>query len=565
MAQTRIHDYRSPRSSSDLNRKFVGLVAPGIYRGFHVSMTGLLSPGILLTNEGVRIEETEPVQLTLTPNTAGLQRRDIVVCEHEYQPTVPAPVAVFRVITGTPAQGVVLPPIPEHATLISICRMPAGASTWDYIDQNANPPELLFNAVRDGWDHRIVKGGYAALWVRTVLVQGMGVMEFYIHPGTGLADNAVISWGSAAFYFSSQGTPAEVIKMADEEGKFLAENVEAALAELAGPNRTTQTVKANADAIALETTNRQNADSNLQTQINNHVSSSSAHNAANIPIADSGSRYTGTNVETALQEIAGAGRTNQTVKGNADAISNHVGNATGAHAASAVSTEAVSGSPFSLSAGQVQSALASIVSAINLRALKSGDTFSGAVTFQSDVVFDADDVADVKFDEDIWFFRTVSAFEGKGIEYGGYSPAVPNDTFGGMQFQSVGHNLFIPIRALGSCKVSKVRFYFQVPPDTSGRATFTLRVTSTPSFYAGDAANPTTVLAEYTLQTNNPANASATHWTTYQYELDCGDLYISDSDFTKIVFASVIMTEAAGKALTMPGVKVAYKRTKIVV
>jgi len=110
-----------------------------------------------------------------------------------------------------------------------------------------------------------------------------------------------------------------------------------------------------------------------------------------------------------------------------------------------------------------------------------------------------------------------------------------------------------------------VRFYFQVPPDTSGRATFTLRVTSTPSFYAGDAANPTTVLAEYTLQTNNPANASATHWTTYQYELDCGDLYISDSDFTKIVFASVIMTEAAGKALTMPGVKVAYKRTKIVV
>ncbi len=452
--QTRIHDYRSPRSSADLNKKFVGLVAPGIYRGFHVSMTGLLSPGILLTSEGVRIEETEPVQLTLTPNTAGLQRRDIVICEHEYQPTVPAPVAVFRVITGTPAQGVVLPPIPAHATLIAICRMPAGASTWDYIDQNANPPELLFNAVRDGWDHRIVKGGYAALWVRTVLVQGMGVMEFYIHPGTGLADNAVISWGSAAFYFSSQGTPAEVIRLADEDGKFLAENVEVALSELAGPNRTTQTVKANADAIAQETTNRQKADGNLQTQITNHLGSSSAHNAANIPIADSGSRYTGTNVETALQEIAGAGRTNQTVKWNADAISNHIGNATGAHAASAVSTEAISGSPFGLSAGQVQSALASIVSAINLRALKSGDTFSGAVTFQSNVTFDADDVDDVKFDEDIIFIRTVPAAAGRSdnCEF--------SNSHGVWHMQSYGDEVAIPIPGINKAKLHTVKFFF---------------------------------------------------------------------------------------------------------
>jgi len=561
--QTRIHDYRSPRSSADLNRKFVGLVAPGIYRGFHVSLTGLLSPGILLTSEGVRIEETEPVQLSLTPNTAGLQRRDIVVCEHEYQPTVPVPVAVFRVITGEPAEGVVLPPIPAHATLIAVCRMPAGGSIWDFIDQNANPPELLFNAVRNGWEHRIVKGGTAALWVRTVLVQGMGVMEFYIHPGTGLADNAAIPWGSPVFTFSSQGTPAEIIRLADEDGRFLAENVEAALAELAGPNRTTQTVKANADAIALETTNRQNADGNLQTQITNHLGSSSAHNATNIPIADSGSRYTGTNVETALQEIAGAGRTNQTVKGNADTIANHIGNATGAHGASAISTEAISGSPFGLSAGQVQSALASIVAAINLRTLKSGDTFSGAVTFQNDVIFDADDADDVKFDEDIWFFRTISAFEGKGID--GLNPALFNDTYGGAQFDQVGHNLFIPIRALGSCKVSKVRFYFQVPPDTSGRATFTLRVTGTPSIYTGEAANPTTVLDTHTLQTSNPANPDATHWTTYHHELDLGDLSISNSDFTKMVFASIIMTEAAGKALTCPGVKVAYKRTKVAV
>ena len=49
------------------------------------------------------------------------------------------------------------------------------------------------------------------------------------------------------------------------------------------------------------------------------------------------------------------------------------------------------------------------------------------------------------------------------------------------------------------------------------------------------------------------------------HELDCGDLEIGGSDYTKMVFATVIMTEAAGKALVCPGVKVAYKRTKVAV
>ena len=76
---------------------------------------------------------------------------------------------------------------------------------------------------------------------------------------------------------------------------------------------------------------------------------------------------------------------------------------------------------------------------------------------------------------------------------------------------------------------------------------------------------PTTVLAEHTLQTSNPANPDATYWTTYHYEIDCGDLAIGNSDFTKMVFATILMTEDAGKALVCPGVKVAYKRTKIAV
>jgi len=42
-------------------------------------------------------------------------------------------------------------------------------------------------------------------------------------------------------------------------------------------------------------------------------------------------------------------------------------------------------------------------------------------------------------------------------------------------------------------------------------------------------------------------------------------LAIGNSDFTKMVFATILMTEDAGKPLTCPGVKVAYKRTKVAV
>jgi len=48
------------------------------------------------------------------------------------------------------------------------------------------------------------------------------------------------------------------------------------------------------------------------------------HNAAAIYLADAGGRYSGTDIEAALQEIAGSGRTTQTVKDNYDTIQNHL-------------------------------------------------------------------------------------------------------------------------------------------------------------------------------------------------------------------------------------------------
>ncbi len=151
---------------------------------------------------------------------------------------------------------------------------------------------------------------------------------------------------------------------------------------------------------------------------------------------------------------------------------------------------------------------------------------------------------------------------GRGL---GSGEAGLNDTFGGMLFSQVGHHIFIPIQLLASCKLSRVRFYIQVPPNTTGRASLTLRVTTTPSYYAGEETNPPTPLPEFNLQTTNPANSDPTHWTTFMHEIDCGDLGVSGSDFTKMAFASVIMSETASKAVVFPGVKVAYKRTQVAV
>lgn len=62
------------------------------------------------------------------------------------------------------------------------------------------------------------------------------------------------------------------------------------------------------------------------------LSTASGKGASQVGIEDSGGKFTATNVEAALQEaanlisnLAGTGRTTQTVKGNADAIDTHIG------------------------------------------------------------------------------------------------------------------------------------------------------------------------------------------------------------------------------------------------
>ncbi len=354
---------------------------------------GTIDPGVLLTPEGLRIEEDSPVSVSVSPGDATFPRFDLVVCIHEYLPTVPNVAAHFEVVTGTPADNPDYPDLPEHAVLLATCRMEKAETSWKTV-ANAGPP------VGTAWE---------------------------------LAGPARTT-------------------------ETVYDNTEAII-DLAGTGRTSETVKGNADDIADETTNRQNADDNLQQQITNHLDdTTSPHAASSVPIQDSNNRYTAENVESALQEIAGVGRSNQTVKGNTDSITNHVENASGAHAASAISSQAISGSPFSLSQSEVQAALASMVTAMNLRSLKSGDTFSGPVTFQSNVIFDADDVDNVKFDGDVTFARTVSVAAGLSTN------CTFSNAHGSWKMQQTDDEVAMPIPGMDNCKLHNVKFYFMNEP-----------------------------------------------------------------------------------------------------
>jgi len=143
---------------------------------------------------------------------------------------------------------------------------------------------------------------------------------------------------------------ASAISVLDTATRYTGADVETCLAEIAGAGRTTETIKANATAIAghLSDTTDAHAASAVSVVTSAFAGVLSAaddtvqkaldtiddhgHTAAAIPVVDAGNLYTETNIETVLAEIAGVGRTTETLK----SISDHTGAASAAHAGSAI-------------------------------------------------------------------------------------------------------------------------------------------------------------------------------------------------------------------------------------
>ena len=203
MVQKRIHDYRGPRSSENLNGHLLGVVPPGVYEGFHVAADGSISPGMLITPEGIRIEETEPISAPQPVADPDNPRIDLVVCIHEYEKTVPAPPALFTTVPGTPAAAPEPPDLPDHAVLLASCRMEAGADEWTDIQQLGYPVRV-YNAVPQP-DHtwKIVLGARGAMMQLFDPNTGT-VAAFVVAPGT-YADGETIDWGAPVLEYDADG------------------------------------------------------------------------------------------------------------------------------------------------------------------------------------------------------------------------------------------------------------------------------------------------------------------------------------------------------------------------
>ncbi|GEM_PF-3195285 len=203
MVQKRINDYRGPRSAENLNSHLVGVLPPGVYEGFHVGPNGSISSGVLLTPEGIRIEETEGVAVALPPADPDLPRVDLVVCIHEYQKTVPAPPATYEVVTGTPGMELQPRDLPAHATLLATCLMEAGATAWTHISQ-VGPPMRIYNAVEHA-DHswHIVRGELGAMVQRWL--PNAGALVVHIVAANTLEDGELIDWGQPVLRIDAAG------------------------------------------------------------------------------------------------------------------------------------------------------------------------------------------------------------------------------------------------------------------------------------------------------------------------------------------------------------------------
>jgi len=214
MSQNRTYDYAAANTSAIHNRRLIDLLPSGVYRGFKVFADGWIDPGVLFTVDGVRIEETFHVRTTygdtwentgVPAGDATHPRIDLVVCSYLYEASDPAPVAHYRVITGTPAASPVAPDMPEDAVLLATCTMPQAGASWSVVLQ-AGPPERLVNCVAVSGGHQVVYGDLAAF--REVFDMNLGQWRMYQVPADTYEDGDDIVWPAPALAIVEDGSVA---------------------------------------------------------------------------------------------------------------------------------------------------------------------------------------------------------------------------------------------------------------------------------------------------------------------------------------------------------------------
>ena len=204
MTQHISFQYRDPEDTELVNRHLEGIIDPGVKQGFEVTLgTGTtisIRPGVLVTNDCCRVEETEQLVdvCDIPPNTTADPRCDLVVCEHRYLRSVEPPVAMYAIVQGEPGEIPILPSVPANCIALAYCYIPASATQYTEIVNFIT--HLKHNCWWDDADDcwRIRFGSKMALLVSICPNDSTGLsleqgLRVYMHPG-GIADNDPITW-----------------------------------------------------------------------------------------------------------------------------------------------------------------------------------------------------------------------------------------------------------------------------------------------------------------------------------------------------------------------------------
>lgn len=155
MAQVRFHNYQRPVDSFDENRRILGPLQPGRYRGFDglANISGLTAEiahnitgiqetnsdnttqtaatGAWLTNQGVVVQEDANIAaLTFVANGSANPRIDVIYGEHDWLASPGGQSAIYGVIQGTPGTTPVAPALssPVNQVILGYVLIPGSAS-----------------------------------------------------------------------------------------------------------------------------------------------------------------------------------------------------------------------------------------------------------------------------------------------------------------------------------------------------------------------------------------------------------------------------------------------------
>jgi len=207
MTQLISFQYRDPEDTELMNRRWEGIIEPGVKQGFEVTLgtdppqtTITIRSGVLVTNDYCWVEETESLidVCDIPENTSDDPRWDLVVCEHRYLRSVPPPVAEYYIVQGTPDANPTMPDVPENCIPLAFCYIPAGATQYSEIVNFITHMQYncYWDDADDSWHIRF--GAKMALLVSITPVDSGAMdvhqgMRIFIHPG-GVADGDPITW-----------------------------------------------------------------------------------------------------------------------------------------------------------------------------------------------------------------------------------------------------------------------------------------------------------------------------------------------------------------------------------